>query len=142
VRIDPGHERAIEGCGTTVIDWMSVPVIVVLPSASVEEAARLMRAHRIRRLPVVDECGYLVGVVSERDLENAGARPVSDVMTRRPRTTTPDTPLAAAARLMQAENLGVLPVVVNGRVVGVLTRTDVNRAFVHFAAGSPLLRAV
>jgi acetoin utilization protein AcuB len=142
MRIDPGHELATEGRGTTVMDWMSVPPVVVGPWASVAEAGRLMREHRIRRLPVIDDCERLVGIVSERDLEHALGGRVSEVMTGRPHTVSPDTTLTAAARLMHTANIGALPVVVNGRVVGVLTRSDVNRAFVHFAAESSLRRAV
>lgn len=135
VRIDPGRELATRDEGDiTVMEWMSIPPLVIRPEVPVEEAGRLMRTHHIRHLPVVDQRQRLVGIVSERDLRRIVGGLVSHAMTRGLFTVRPETALADAARTMHAEKIGALPVVVEDRVVGILTRTDINRAFVHLVA--------
>jgi CBS domain-containing protein len=107
-----------------------------------------MRLGRIRHLPVLDDEGALVGIVSQRDLfRGALARAlgygahaqqkllgqllVKEVMTNDPVAVAPDAPLADAARLMLERKIGALPVVENGRLVGILTESD----FVKRCAG-------
>ena len=111
-------------------------------------AEQLMNLDRIRHLPVVDDEGELVGIVSQRDLFHSGllralghgkhsaARvremlPVKEVMTTEVTTTTRDASLEDAARLMFERKIGCLPVVENGRLVGILTEGD----FVAYFAG-------
>ena len=108
----------------------------------------LMRTVRCRHLPVLDEHGRLAGIVSQRDLFQSallralgyGSRArdqvlssvvVKEVMTEPVITTTPDTALADAARLMADRKIGCLPVVEQGALVGILTEGD----FVRIAAG-------
>lgn len=110
----------------------------------------LMNAERCRHLPVLDEQGKLVGIVSQRDLFQSGllralgygsrARDsvlmsvvVKEVMTDEVHTTTPETALADAARLMYERKIGCLPVVDSGALLGILTEGD----FVRLAANSP-----
>jgi CBS domain-containing protein len=108
----------------------------------------VMRLGRIRHLPVLDDDGEsLAGIVSQRDLfRGALARAlgygwhaqtkvldtlvVKEVMTTAAITTTPDTPLEEAARLMFEQKVGCLPVLERGRLVGILTEAD----FVALAA--------
>ena len=107
----------------------------------------LMRADRIRHLPVLDESGDLCGIVSQRDLfRGALARAlgygdvaqrkllatlvVKEVMTTDVVTTPPETRLAEAAGLMLGRKIGCLPVVDDGKLVGIVTETD----FVALAA--------
>jgi len=109
----------------------------------------VMRLGRIRHLPVVDDDDdtKIVGLVSLRDLFRGslaralgyGTRAqqklldmlfVKEVMTTELVTTTPDTPLAEAARIMAHRKLGCLPVIENGQLVGILTEGD----FVNLAA--------
>ena len=101
----------------------------------------LMRAERIRHLPVVDEQGLLAGIVTQRDLfHSALVRAlgfgtavrdkmlssilVKDVMTEEVVTTTPTTPLTAAAAVMADRKIGCLPVVDDTTLVGILTEGD------------------
>lgn len=137
-----------------VRDRMSSPAMTVMPDTSFPDALKLMREHRFRRLPVVDKQGLLVGIVSERDLLYASPSSatslsiwevqylltrlqVERIMTREVITTTPDTPVEDAARLMVAHKIGGLPVVDDGGdVIGVITETDIFQTFVEMFAGS------
>jgi acetoin utilization protein AcuB len=142
-----------------VRDRMSSPAVTIKPKTPYYDALTLMRDHRFRRLPVVDKRGKLVGIVSERDLLYAAPSSattlsvwesnyllskiqVRRVMTEEVITTTPDTPVEEAAHLMVANKIGGLPVVdETGRVVGIITETDVFKAFEEmFAGGHPGLR--
>lgn len=136
-----------------VHDRMSSPAVVVQEKESFQDALRLMRERQCRRLPVVDQKGKLVGIVSERDLLYASPSEatslsiwevhyllaklrVKEIMTPEVITTTPDTPIEDAARLMVTHKIGGLPVV-DGRqeLVGVITETDIFQAFVEMLAG-------
>lgn len=132
-----------------VRDRMTRPAIVVHPETPFQDALRLMREGRFRRLPVVDRRGQLVGIISERDLLHAAPSPatslsiweinyllwqlrVQQIMTTRVLTVGPDEPIVVAARMMVDNRIGGLPVVdETGAVVGVITETDIFRAFVE-----------
>jgi acetoin utilization protein AcuB len=119
---------------------MSHPVITVTPDLPVMDALELMRRERIRRAPVVHN-GKLVGIVSAKDLLNATPSSatllsvwevnylvskikVKEVMTKKVLTTTVDTPIEEAARIMADNKVGGLPVLRDGKVVGIITETD------------------
>jgi acetoin utilization protein AcuB len=133
-----------------VADWMKHPVHHVKPRDTVRHARALLERHRINQLPVVVD-DRLVGIVTDRDLRDAfpavpevsaalggdlGGRPVEDVMTRAVITVTPSDVLTEAAQRMRRERIGALPVVDNGRLVGILTRSDMLAAFIALAAGT------
>jgi len=118
------------------------------PDLAVNEALNLMKQERIRRLPVVDKNGRLVGIVSDKDLLHASPSPatslsvweityllakvkVQDVMTKKVITVTEDTPLEDAARIMADNKIGGLPVVRNDAVVGIITETDLFKIFLE-----------
>ncbi len=101
-----------------------------------------MQDRRIRHLPVVDETGRLLGILTDRDIRHAAFVPaladylawearrlkaprVRDVMTWSVVTTHPDVTLAEASFTMFQRRIGSLPVVDNGRLVGILTERDV-----------------
>ena len=122
--------------------------IVATPDLPVPEALHLMRQEHIRRMPVVDKSGRLVGIVSDRDLLLASPSPatslsaweltyllgkitVHDVMTRKVITVTEDTPLEDAARIMADSKIGGLPVVRDGALVGIITETDLFKLFLE-----------
>jgi acetoin utilization protein AcuB len=128
-------------------ECMSTPVISVTPQTSLHEAMDLMKRHRIRRLPVINE-GHLVGIVSERDLLSASPSQattlsvwelgyllnqltVAAVMTHPVLSVHADTPVETAAQLMADRKLGGLPVVRGDVVVGMVTETNLFRLFLE-----------
>jgi len=130
---------------------MSHPVITVHPELPIMEALNRMREEHVRRFPVVDKRGRLVGIVSERDLLHAAPSDVTSlsiwevhylvskvtverVMTRKVTTITEDTPLEEAARIMADHKIGALPVVRGVDVVGIITETDLFRVLLEMMA--------
>jgi acetoin utilization protein AcuB len=134
-----------------VKERMSHPVITVRPDMPLQEALNRMREEHVRRFPVVDERGRLVGIVSERDLLHASPSQatslsiwevnyllskitVEKVMNREVITVADDTPLEEAARVMADHKIGGLPVVRDGKIVGIITETDLFKIFVEMLA--------
>jgi len=132
-----------------VADLMSTEVRTLGRNDSLKLADDVLRLERIRHLPVLDDEGVVVGILSQRDLfrsalaralgygEHAQERllsqlAVKDVMTTDPTTVTPDTSLTEAARAMIDAKIGSLPVLEGGKLRGILTEAD----FVRFFAGS------
>ena len=110
---------------------------VVAPETEIEAAQTLMRRGRFRHLPVVAG-DALVGIVSERDLHVADAedaaelrhRSIRSVMTANVITIGPDDPVEEAARLMLENKVSALPVVEGAALLGIITESDIFRAFV------------
>lgn len=135
--------------------FMSPNVLALDEKQSCREALRFMRDNAIRRAPVVRD-GALVGMVSERDLlrvlpgtvpqveTQAGADaerlPVTRVMATKIVTVGPDEHLEDAARKMLTHKIGGIPVVAGGRVVGMLTESDIFRAMVRVLDPRGVLR--
>jgi len=122
--------------------------VVIHDNTPVDEAMKIMRENKVRRLPILNDKGALVGIVSERDLLYASPSPatslsihelhylvsrikVSEVMTRDVITVSEDTPLEEAARTMADNKIGGLPVVSNGELVGIITETDLFKIFLE-----------
>jgi acetoin utilization protein AcuB len=140
--------------GELVSDWMVPDPVTVGPRATVAEAEAVLEARRIRHLPVL-EGDRLVGLITDRDVRLASMpRPrkepnhpdallqlirVEQVMTRDPATASPDMPIAEAARRMLEHRYGGLPVVKDGRLVGIITQGDLLKALIALvrAEGSP-----
>ena len=134
-----------------VRDWMTPDPHVVPPSTPVLEAMQLLRDAGYRRLPVVKD-GRLVGIVTDRDLKEAtpskatslsiyelnyllSKLTVKDVMRAQVVTIGPDAPIEEAALTMETHRVSGLPVLeggTRGPVIGILTITDLLRAFVDF----------
>lgn len=129
-----------------VRDIMSSPAIAVQKDAHFQDALKLMRDKKFRRLPVVNEAGWLIGVITEGDLLLTLPSPVSalngwerqflldkitvgEVMPSRSLVVAhPETTLQKAARLMLQNSIGGMPVVdADFQLVGVVTATDVFR---------------
>ena len=116
----------------TARDLMSSPVRTIRPDTSISQAERILFRYGHSGLSVVDEQDRLVGVISRRDLDLAlhhgfSHSPVKGYMTCNPKTITPDTSLQEIESLMVTYDLGRLPVLENGQLVGIVTRTDVLR---------------
>jgi CBS domain-containing protein len=138
-------------------DVMVSPVFTAKPSATVKEVAKLLLDRRISAVPVVDEGGELVGIISEGDLlrraeigteprhswwlralsgddalaneyVKAHARTVADVMTRGVITASPDTPLHEIAGLLERHSIKRVPIVKDGKLVGIVSRANLLQA--------------
>ena len=139
-----------------VSDLMSQDVATVGVADSCQEAVARMVRRKIRHLPVVERDGRLVGVVTDRDLRHRlfeprvmkeigtvsvdqilKTVPVKDIMSTPVVTVGPQDELETAARVMLEDKVGSLPVVENGRVVGIITETDLLRQIVRADACSP-----
>jgi acetoin utilization protein AcuB len=118
---------------------MTQEPVTITPDDLLIRASHSMRSGGFRRLPVVSG-GKLVGIISERDLrEHRGHlehTKVNGVMTENPRTISPETPVEEAARIMMEQQIGGMPVVEDGRLVGVITVTDVMNAFLDMMGAS------
>lgn len=130
-----------------VQELMTSPATTVTPEDTALTAFRRMRAGRFRHLPVVQDGDHLVGILTDRDLrqlqpvhvdeetsENWLHRleliTVDDIMTPDPLTGWPEMPIEEAARMLYQAKVGSLPIVAGGTLVGIITDTDIFRAFV------------
>ena len=140
-------------------DVMTQSTVTVDPDASITHAIHLMLKRRISGLPVVDDTGALVGIVTEGDLlrraelgtqkrrprwieflmgpgrlaseyVSACGRKVHEVMTTPVHTVSEDTPLTDVVRIMESKQVKRLPVLCEGRLVGILSRANLLRALV------------
>ncbi len=102
---------------------MTKQLLVVSPTTSVAELKTLMESNRVHHLLVCEKGMRLVGVVSDRDLHGRG-KTARAVMTPRPYSVAPDTPLGPAITCLINRHISCLPVVENGRLVGVITTVD------------------
>src|SRR5262245_26474237 len=140
-----------------VKDIMTGTLITVSPQTPVFDARRLMMKERIRHLLVL-EYERLVGIVTDRDIRLhlpsqatslsvwevnylLARLTVGEVMSKTVLRVGPDRPAREAARIMLEHKIGALPVVDGDRVVGIVTETDILRAFVQSAAEADALRA-
>ena len=131
-----------------VKDKMTPNPIVIALDTTVAEAMQLMRDHSIRRLPVMNR-GKLVGIVTERDLSEVSPSPatslsvfeinyllaktkIKDILPKNSQviTVSPDTFIEEAARLMRAHKVGGIPVMENGKLVGIITETNIFDALI------------
>jgi CBS domain-containing protein len=147
-------------------DVMTRQVITIRPNASILQAARLMLQNRISGLPVVDQKGLLIGVVTEGDflrraetdtgrhrpswLEffmspgrladeyvHAHGRKVEEVMSRNPHTISEDASLEEVVRTMERKRIKRVPVMRNGQLIGIITRANLVQALASIARVIP-----
>ncbi len=116
-----------------ISDLMSFPVFTVTPDTTMEEVALLLRAKGCTGVPVVDD-GKVVGMISRRDFTKVRQNtlvttPVKAFMMRDIKTITPGSSPMLAARLMVKHDIGRLPVVEDGRIIGIVSRSDVMTYF-------------
>ena len=143
-----------------VLDLMTTKVASVSPETPLKDVARLLAEHRVSGVPVVDEAGTVLGVVSEadfveREASASGARvnwlervlsgsdqaeqlhrrlsatTAGAAMSTPPVTVRPEAPVREAAGLMSSHAVNRLPVVEDGRLVGIITRADILDAYLQ-----------
>lgn len=131
-----------------VKDWMTSNPITVDPKTTLPAAYHLMKLNRIRRLPVVNDEGQLVGIVTLGDIREARPKEsksssawelhlliagleTRDFMSPNPITVAPETPVKQAAQLMLQHKIGGLPVIDADSVVGIITESDICRVLIE-----------
>lgn len=129
--------------------WMTTEVISLTPERTMMKASKLMKDNGIKRLPIVDENGKLVGIVSDRDIKEASPSKATtldthelyyllseiklkDIMTTNPETVDPEDTVEKAAVIMDEKRIGGMPVVdKSGNLVGVITDSDIFKVLIH-----------
>lgn len=125
-----------------VKNWMSVSIVTVAKETSLAEARQIINERKIRALPVVED-DQLIGIVTRRGLlrldlsfledetKNLNVDPadekVGDAMTKKPITILPDSLMPKAARIMLENKITALPVIEDGKLIGILTNSDLLR---------------
>lgn len=134
-----------------VKDWMTAQVVTIQEDATLPDAHEVMKEYGIRRLPVVNASGKLVGLVSQTDVREAepsdattlsiyelhyllARLQVKKIMTENPRVVTPETSMAEVARILLEYKFGGLPVMEDDNLVGMVTESDVFRMVVQLYA--------
>lgn len=134
-----------------VSDLMTKKVIAVSPEDMTDKVFILFHFEGIRHLPVVTEKGSLIGIITDRDIKkvlgprrmpyvkkdgtitDVSARKVRTIMRRQPITIGPNENATVAAAIMIKRKIGALPVISNKKLVGIITATDVLKAFVKLS---------
>ena len=129
----------------TARDVMRTEIVTIRPDATLAEAVGLLLDNRISGLPVTDETGVLVGVISEFALlavtydAAAATQPVRDHMSKHIISVTPDSPLKELADTFILHRIRRLPVTDKGRLIGMVSRRELLRGTME--AGSPICQA-
>jgi acetoin utilization protein AcuB len=135
-----------------VHELMTKNPLTTTAETPVSDALSLMRQKKVRRLPVLDKAGKLAGIVSDQDLLYASPSPatslsvfeinslmakitVAHVMTKKVVTIAEDLPVEEAGRIMADRKIGGLPVIKGGKLVGIVTETDLFRALLQLLGG-------
>lgn len=124
----------------TIAEIMTVDVVTLKPRQTLRHAAEEVELGRIRHLPVVDDHGRLLGLVTQRDLLAAGPdldRPIAEIMTSDIKTVSPVTPAYEAAYLLLRHDIGCVPVTdEHGTLIGIVTDTDFVRVAYRCLGGA------
>jgi acetoin utilization protein AcuB len=122
-----------------IVNLMTSDPVTIYPHENLSKAKSIMDAGHFRRVPVVED-GRLVGILTERDLrEYTGyleSTRVNAAMRTELVTVTPYGTVEDAARLMLKHKIGGLPIVADGKLVGIVTTSDLLRAFLAVVAGT------
>ena len=133
--------------------WLQTELVTVKEDATIAEAKELMAEHKIRRLPVLDSDQRLIGIISKVDINNAlpsiidagfddtaralaSQAKVAAFMTNSPITVNPMDPLEKVAAKMRKNKVGGIPVTDQGKLVGIITESDIFKAFIEILGGN------
>lgn len=137
---------------------MSHPVISIQPDVPIQDALAMMRKEHVHRFPVVDKRGRMIGIISETDILHASPSEatslsmweihhllskitVQKAMVKDVITVTESTPIEEAARIMADNGVSGLPVIRDGKVIGIITESDLFKIFLElFGAREPGIR--
>jgi len=130
---------ATENKTMQIVNFMTSDPVTIHPHDNLSRAKSIMDAGHFRRVPVVED-GRLVGILTERDLHKYSgfleSTRVNAAMRTALVTVTPHNTAEDAARLMLKHKIGGLPIVADGKLVGIVTTTDLLRAFLIVVAGT------
>ncbi len=132
--------------------WMTKDVITIAAQQKVTDLLQIFKGNKIRRIPVVDDSNNLVGIVSKQDIFNimpsvidgsttGSSRvliddtKVEEIMTKHPITVETLTPLESVAQLMRSNKVGGVPVLEDGKLLGIITESDIFAAFTEVLGG-------
>jgi len=110
----------------SINEIMTTDLFTLQAEASLAEAEQLMKEHRVRHIPIIDDANKLLGLITQRDIlasASTGAS-VGDVMRRDIYTISETADMRAAALMLQKHKIGSLPVVQDDRLVGIITDSD------------------
>jgi CBS domain-containing protein len=127
----------------TAREIMTTTVVTVSPDTSVDDLAKLLADNNISGVPVVDYLGQVVGIVTEADIltSRPGNRTVQSVMTKEVVAVSVDETLQEIAFLLSMRRINRVPVLEEGKLVGIISRADVVRALAHKSAPAPAASA-
>ena len=125
----------------TAKDIMTRDVVTVSPTRAVKELAKVFLKNRISGVPVVDKKGKIIGVVSEADIIAKKGRQVKDIMSRKVIQVNEQTAVEEIASIMTHHNIKRVPVMEEGKLLGIVSRADIIRAIAmgkHIALHTPV----
>ena len=136
----------------TVRRIMNANPITTTPDASIVDVQQVLKDNRIHRLPVLDKKGALAGVITEKDILHATPSPVSSLsiyeipymlaklkvsnLMSKPKSVSPDTLVEEAARMMIEDDLSCLPVVEGGKLIGIVSKSDMFKVLVELCGAN------
>ena len=115
-----------------IFERMTTQLVTITADTTVKKALDIIEKRKLRHLPVVDDDEALVGIVSEKDLLRAKDHTrIDSIMSRDVITVTEYTALEEAARIMADHKISSLPIMRNGKLVGIITETDLFQLFLE-----------
>jgi len=124
-------ERAAQGpeANVPVREIMTTEVVTITPDRTVEEAAATLRQHGFGGMPVVDDQGILIGMVSEFDVISKRGHTVGEIMSRGVISVGDEVSADQVTSLMGLHGIRRVPIVRDGRLIGIISRSDLLRLF-------------
>jgi len=122
-------------------DVMTRDIITVSPNLKIKDLAMILTRNQISGAPVVDKQGKIVGIVSEADIIAKRGKETKAIMSKKVITVPLDASVEEIARLMAAHAITRLPVIDNGKIIGIVSRADIVQAIAmgeHTAIHAPV----